>query len=142
MFFSSFAHAESSYLTVRHLDSQDYEAVLTIDVRICVEVGDVVSVDVSDLNVRIESAWREQVPCIIVPPVNSHEVTAYIGPLAPGEFIVTWDQPEAISQSIIYEVDGHSPIPSSSFWSLLLLTLGVVAVGRLALKTRHSIAPG
>jgi hypothetical protein len=124
---SSFAQSDSDYLTVRQMPgSQAYEAVLTLDNSVCVQVNAVSSVQIVGSEVLIESQWNEQLPCIAIPPIITYEKTAYIGDLAPGRYTVTWNQEENFSWSTSLFVPG--PIPSSSPWALLLLILGILAI--------------
>lgn len=100
LFISISAYADDSVLTVRQLPgTQNYEAVLSLDSSVCVQVNQDSSVTVAGSEVTIVSPWIEQLPCIFIPPITYYEITAFIGYLAPGNYTVTWSQPEAFSWS-------------------------------------------
>lgn len=147
MFFSSYTQAdpERYVLTVRQLPNDEYEAVVSYndDWYCFLAVTPASSVEINGFEIIIKSPLSDQpIYCLgPVPPINYFEETAYIGDLAPGNYTVTWDQPEAFSLSTSFEVDGYSPIPSSSLWSLLLLGLGVLVVANSTLRHRRSTAP-
>ncbi|MBT8353796.1 MAG: hypothetical protein KJO60_04680 [Desulfofustis sp.] len=137
--FGSQALADDSVLSVRQLPDQTYEAVLSLDSTICVQVNPASSVQVVGSEILIESPSSEQLPCIFIPPIVYYEVTALIGELAPGNYTVTWSQPGAFSWSISYLVRSASPIPSSSLWSLLLLIVGVLVFVRQSFYSRTQL---
>lgn len=127
LFIGSTASADELVLTVRHAtNTQDYEAVLSHDGSVCVQISPASSVQVRDSGVIIESPLLEQLPCILVPPITPVEVTAYIGELAPGNYTVTWSQPEAFSLSTAMETSWvpcigcdsltQAPYPETGSW--------------------------
>ena len=139
---TSFAQDDSEYLSVRQLpNSESYEAVLSLDSTVCVQVNPETSVTVVGSEVTIESPWIEQFPCIFIPPVVYYEITAYIGYLAPGKYTVTWSQPEAFSWSTLAVISETGAIPVNALWALLLLTLGVLAVAHFTPYLRSRSGP-
>ena len=142
MFFSSFAQAGSHVLTVRQLPNDEYEAVITYDRWECrSDVNPAASIQYVDSNVYIESPPLGPVGCITPLPAEYIEATTNIGYLASGNYIVYWEQPGTFSLSTRLSAGGYSPIPSSSFWSLLLLALGVLVVVHFTLRSRRYTAP-
>jgi len=123
-------------LTLRLLPNGSYEAVLSLNSSICVQVNPASSVQVDGFNILVVSPTRAQLPCIFIPPITYYEMTALVGELAPGKYSVTWDQPENFSWSTTYIVKGPGAIPSSSTWSLILLVLGVFVVAGLTFRLK------
>lgn len=142
MFFSSFAQAKSHVLTVRQLPNGEYEAVITYDQWECrSDVNPAASIQYAGSNVYIKSPPLGLVGCVTPPPAEYIEVTTNIGHLAPKNYIIYWEQPGTFSLSTRLNASGYSPIPSSSLWSLLLLSLGILMVVHFVLKPRRSTAP-
>lgn len=136
---SSMSRAEDlSYLSVRHVTaSQDYEAVLSLDNTVCLQVSDVSSVQVVGSDILIESQQMDQLPCIFIPPIVAYEKTAFIGSLAPGQYTVVWSQPGAFSFSTSFDASQNlNRIPANSPWALLLLVFGVLVFARFSIRSR------
>lgn len=136
--FSIAANAGSDYLSVRQLPDGKYEAVLSLNSKICVQVNPASSVQINGSEILIVSPPKEQLPCIFVPPITYYEETAYIGDLARGNYTVTWSQEGAFSWSTSFAADRASAIPSNSLWSLLMLIFSVLAVAMLVIRSRSS----
>ncbi len=136
MLLTNLSFADDDELTLRLLSSRNYEVVLSLNSTMCVQVNPASSVQVDGFNILVVSPTREQFPCIFVPPITYYEMTAPVGELAPGEYSVTWDQPDNFSWSTTYIVKEPGAIPSSSTWSLILLGLGVLVVAGLALRPK------
>ncbi len=128
MLLSSSAWADEPELWVRQLSNGTYEAVLSLNSFICVQVNAASSVQVDAFEILIESPTTEQFPCVHRPPIVYYELTAAIGELVPGNYTVTWNQPGNFSWSTTFLVKGPAAIPSSSIWSLALLILGLLVL--------------
>lgn len=119
-FLSPLSYADPDYLSVRKVDFDGgYEAVLSLDTSLCIQVNTVSSVQITGFEVLIESEWSEPIPCVFFPEIIPYEKTAYIGELAPGRYTVTWNQAGNFSFSTSFSTP--TPIPATSTWSLLLL---------------------
>lgn len=139
---SSLAQDDSEYLSVRQLpNSETYEAVLSLDSTVCVQVNPETSVTVVGSEVTVESPWIEQFPCIFIPPVVYYEITAYIGYLALGEYTVTWTQTDTFSWSTLAVISELGAILVNSPWALLLLVLGVLGVAHFTPSFRARSGP-
>lgn len=130
--------SENYVLTVRKLPNAEYEAVISYDTDVfCfLAVTPAASVEVIGSEVRIVSPVSDKpIYCFTPPPPYYYfEETALIGDLAPGNYTVTWVQPEAFSLSTPLGVglSGESSIPSNSTWALFLLILGILAVAHFS----------
>jgi hypothetical protein len=137
LFISNLSIADDEELTIRHLPNGNYEAVLSLNTGMCIQVNPASSVQVVGSEVLVESPSSVQIPCVFFPQIFYYEMTALIGELAPGQYHVTWTQPDNFSWSTSYDVRPPSKIPTSSLWSLLLLVLGVVAVAFSAIRYKN-----
>jgi len=133
LFISSFVNAAAPELTTRQLPNGEYEAVVSYDTDVfCyVPVNSPSSTQVSGFEVLIQSPpYGPPYLCIEpVPPITFYETTALIGMLPSGSYTVSWVQGEEFALSSQLNVPAYSdlkPIPSSSFWSLLLFGLLVL----------------
>lgn len=141
---SSIAQAGSHQLSTRQLPGGEYEAVITYNNQdYCFfSVNPPSSIQVIEYDVLITSPGPDVITCIgKTPPKVVYETTAIIGKFAPGKYTVTWNQNRSFSLSTSFEVEGYSPIPSNSLWSLLLLALAVLVVVHFKLRLRCSTAP-
>jgi hypothetical protein len=146
---NSFAQIEPDQfaLSVRQLPSGEYEAVMIYgtDVFCFLAVTPASSVEIVGSEVTIKSPESDEpIYCITPPPpYQFFEETALIGELGPGNYTVSWIQPEAFSLSIPLRVGvpGDSPIPSNSTWALALLILGVLAVAHFTPRLRVRSGP-
>lgn len=131
---SGSAHAGSHVLTVRQLPGAEYEAVVTYDNNSFCDptVNPASSVQVVGFEVKIESPGLDPILCITpTPPIIVFEVTTHIGHLAPGNYTVSWTQPNSfsLSTSLLATGSAFSEVPSTSNWALILLLLGIYLVG-------------
>ena len=124
-FLSTLSHADSDYLSVRPVTvGSGYEAVLSLDTSMCIQVNEVSSVQVTGFEILIESEWSEPIPCAFFPEVHPYEKTARIGELNPGSYTVTWSQEGLFSWSTLFSTS--TPLPSTSTWALLLLIFALL----------------
>jgi len=138
--------ARDSYeLSVRELPNGEYEAVINYSTNMfCfTEVKPATSVEISGSDILIKSPdTNNPIFCFEpVPPIYEFEATAYIGPLEPGIYTVSWDQPRTFALSISFNTMRNHAIPSGSPWAIFLLALGMLAVAGTAIHTRSSSAP-
>jgi len=131
--FSFPAHSESEYLSIRPTPDRAFEAVLSLNTGVCIDVQPVEPVDVTGSDILIESTPTDPLPCIgtPVPPIVYYEKTAYIGELAPGQYTVTWNQTgnfNLTASVTVSELQGpyvpcvgcgalvHAPFPETGAW--------------------------
>ena len=124
-FLSSLSHAAPGTLSVRPVTlGGGYEAVLSLETKMCIEVNTVSSVQITGFEVLIESEWSEQHPCTFFPGNHPYERIAHIGELAPGRYTVTWNQEGNFSWNTTFST--AAPLPSGSTWSLLFLVFALL----------------
>jgi hypothetical protein len=145
LFTSSITQASSYALTTRQLPTGEYEAVVTYDTggSCFVEVSPASTVDIVGFEISIISPEHAIPPLCLGPilPIEYFEKRAHIGPLAPGQYTVSWMQPRAFDLSTSLQIPGESPIPSNATWALILLILGVLAVAHFTPRLRARSGP-
>lgn len=143
LFVSSIVQAGSYQLTVRHQPSGNYEALISYDTDVfCfVPVNPASSVQINGFDIVIQSPeYTGQILCITPsPPIQYYEETTDLGALPPGNYNISWDQPQAFSLSTSVSLPLPNRIPSNSTWALVLLILGIMAVALYVPRLRtHS----